>query len=90
MKRLGELLNGLDDAVNDLPISGMAVDSRQVKPGTLFVALKGVHHDGHDHGEAAVRAGAVAIVAEKSLAVSVPVLVVPSTLAALSGLAARV
>ena len=63
MKRLGELLNGLDAEVNDLPISGITVDSRQVKPGTLFVAMKGVRHDGHDHGDAAVRAGAVAIVA---------------------------
>lgn len=89
MKRLGELLNGLSTTVNELPISGLAVDSRQVKPGTLFVALKGVHHDGHDHAAQAVQAGAVAIVAERSLTLGVPVVVVPSTATALSGLAAR-
>jgi len=89
MKRLGDLLEGATVAGRDLPIAHVAVDSRDVKPGSLFVALKGVHHDGHDHAVAAVRAGAVAIVAEKPLPVEVPVVIVPSTGAALSGLAVR-
>ncbi len=34
------------------------VDSREVRPGDLFVALPGEHTDGHDFAAAAVRAGA--------------------------------
>ena len=46
---LGELVGPeakLSAAVAALPISGIAVDSRQVKPGNLFAALPGVNADG--------------------------------------------
>jgi UDP-N-acetylmuramoyl-L-alanyl-D-glutamate--2,6-diaminopimelate ligase len=93
MKYLAELLEGIHPKVSvpsgEFPISGVAVDSRRVTPGTLFVAVKGVHEDGHAHVESAVRAGAVAILAEKMVSVPVPVIVVGSTAAALSGVAAR-
>ena len=89
MKRLGEILTVPDRALRPLPVSGIAVDSRRVGPGTLFVAIKGVHQDGHAHAEEAARAGAVAIVAEHAVPVPIPVVVVPSTAAALSGMAAR-
>jgi len=46
-------------------ISGIAFDSREVTPGTLFVAVKGYNTDGHDFINAAVRAGASAVVCEK-------------------------
>jgi UDP-N-acetylmuramoyl-L-alanyl-D-glutamate--2,6-diaminopimelate ligase len=42
-------------------ISGIAYDSRQVQPGQLFVALKGLHTDGHLYAAEAVRRGAVAL-----------------------------
>ena len=93
MKTLGALLEEAEHpslrSVMDIPIKGLAVDSRLVKPGDLFVAMKGVHHDGHDHAAEVVRAGAVAIVAERPLTVPVPVVVVKSTAVVLSGLAAR-
>lgn len=89
MKRLGELVTGLNGPVAGLPVFGVAVDSRKVEKGDLFVALKGVHQDGHQHAAAAVRSGAVAIVGEHPLAVDVPVILVPSTGDALSGIAAR-
>jgi UDP-N-acetylmuramoyl-L-alanyl-D-glutamate--2,6-diaminopimelate ligase len=93
MKRLSELLEGMvggaKSSREDCSISGIAVDSRQVKPGNLFVALKGVHHDGHDRVADAVQAGASAILAERSVEALVPVVLVPSTAAALSGVAAR-
>ena len=57
MKRLGEILTVPDSALRPLPVSGIAVDSRRVGPGTLFVAIKGVHQDGHAHAEEAARAG---------------------------------
>ena len=55
-----------EDAIIDPPagapeISGLAVDSRAVKPGDLFFALAGAKTDGARFVEAAIAAGAVAI-----------------------------
>jgi UDP-N-acetylmuramoyl-L-alanyl-D-glutamate--2,6-diaminopimelate ligase len=51
--------------VPDIPITGIAIDSRAVKPGDLFVALKGGSSDGHDYIPKAIENGAVAIVGDK-------------------------
>ncbi|MBL0059709.1 MAG: UDP-N-acetylmuramoyl-L-alanyl-D-glutamate--2,6-diaminopimelate ligase [Elusimicrobia bacterium] len=89
MKPLGSLLDGVPAPWQALPISGIAVDSRAVKPGNLFVAVKGAHHDGHRFAEEVALSGAAAILAEQPLSASIPVVRVPSTGAALSELAAR-
>ena len=44
------------------PVVGIAYDSRQVRPGYLFVALPGEHHDGLEFADDAVKRGASAIV----------------------------
>ncbi len=44
---------------------GVTSDSRAVRPGAAFVALRGEVHDGHQHAAAAVRAGAVLVVVER-------------------------
>jgi UDP-N-acetylmuramoyl-tripeptide--D-alanyl-D-alanine ligase len=62
------------------------VDSRLVRQGGLFVALRGERTDGHHHAAAAVDTGAVAVLAERALP-GLPCLVVPDTLAALQALA---
>jgi UDP-N-acetylmuramoyl-L-alanyl-D-glutamate--2,6-diaminopimelate ligase len=49
----------------DLPILGVATDSRKVENGFLFIAVKGVQADGHDFISRAAAKGAVAIVCEK-------------------------
>ncbi len=49
----------------ELEISGISFDSRNTKPGDLFVAVKGVNTDGHLFIENAVKNGATAILAEK-------------------------
>ncbi len=46
----------------DAEISGVTADSRQVKPGQLFVAYKGFEHDGHDFIPPALASGAAAVV----------------------------
>ncbi|GEL46345.1 UDP-N-acetylmuramoyl-tripeptide--D-alanyl-D-alanine ligase [Cellulomonas hominis] len=43
----------------------VVVDSRQVEPGSLFVALPGEHVDGHEYAGAAVRAGAALVLAAR-------------------------
>jgi UDP-N-acetylmuramoyl-L-alanyl-D-glutamate--2,6-diaminopimelate ligase len=45
-------------------IEGLAYDSRQVKPGYLFVALRGRHREGAEYVNDAIQRGAVAVVSE--------------------------
>ena len=58
----------LHDRRGTLPATanGITDDSRLVRPGTLFVAVRGTERDGHDFLEMAQRAGAVAAVAEQA------------------------
>lgn len=51
----------------EVEVTGLACDSRQVKPGDLFVAIKGLNADGHDFILQALERGAVAVVREKGL-----------------------
>ncbi len=78
------------DAVDDpaAVVRAVAVDSRQVGAGTLFVALVGARSDGHDFAAAAVAAGAPAVLAARG--VGVPAVVVADPSAALAALAAHV
>src|SRR5262249_44714412 len=48
----------------DADIQGVAYDSRKVRPGFLFVAMRGESSDGNRFIDAAVRAGAVAVVSD--------------------------
>ncbi len=73
----------------DLAIAGIAIDSRAVKSGYLFVALKGGSFDGHDFIAKAVENGAVAIVGEKNISrLKVPYIQVENTRQALTWIAA--
>ena len=45
-------------------ITGVSLDSRQVRPGTVFVALRGSASDGRRYIPAALRAGAVAVLVD--------------------------
>jgi UDP-N-acetylmuramoyl-L-alanyl-D-glutamate--2,6-diaminopimelate ligase len=64
-------------------------DSRRAKPGALFVAVPGRHHDGHDYLEQAVEAGAAAVLVQadrrsKWAGLAVPALAVLDTRRALA------
>lgn len=49
----------------DIPVTGVSQDSRDVSPGDLFLAWKGVDFDAHDFLPQAVQSGAVAAVVER-------------------------
>ena len=49
---------------SDREIEGLAYDSREIKEGFLFVALRGHTRDGHDFIRDAIQNGAVAVIAE--------------------------
>jgi UDP-N-acetylmuramoyl-L-alanyl-D-glutamate--2,6-diaminopimelate ligase len=50
----------------DISITGIAIDSRLVQPGDLFVAMQGGSADGHDFIPDAIQRGAAAAVGEKT------------------------
>lgn len=51
----------------DMEITGVCIDSRQVKPGNLFIAVKGTQTDGHAYIQKALEAGATAILQSEPL-----------------------
>jgi len=83
----GKLVRGSPEAT----VSGVSTDTRTLKPGALFVALKGERFDGHDFLEDAVSKGAAAVVVSTRAADAAPpgsaVIVVADTLTALQDLA---
>ena len=75
---LGELLTAVPDssfspAVRDLKITGVSQDSRTVRSGELFVAIRGEKADGWAHAAQAAANGAVAVVSERPAPEDFPV-----------------
>ena len=62
-----EVLTGYHPEQAGLPITEGAIDSRLVKPGSLFVALPGEHHDGHDFVGEAFQKGAIFALVQRDL-----------------------
>ena len=58
--------------LDDISVTGIAIDSRKVQPGNLFVAMQGGSVDGHDYIPMAVDKGAAAVLGQKDL-VDLPV-----------------
>ena len=54
-------------------------NSRLIKPGQTFVAIKGYTVDGHDYIEDAIKNGATAVIAQKEVKCDVPVTVVENS-----------
>ena len=86
LRAVAEVVGGtLSDATGDETVSGAAIDSRQVAPGDLFVALPGERVDGHAFAAAAVAAGAAGVLAARPA--GVPAVVVADPAGALGRLA---
>lgn len=91
MMRLQELLANLHDFTekgNANPfITSLEMDSREVKKGSLYFCITGSTFDGHMFASDAEANGAVAIIAEKEVHVSIPVVLVKDTRRAMAVLA---
>ena len=76
------------EAADDPVVTGICIDSRELRAGELFIPLTGDHHDGHDFIAAAFEQGAVASFSsrEDSLAPGWRLVRVPDTLKALEDL----
>ncbi|MDD3429126.1 MAG: UDP-N-acetylmuramoyl-L-alanyl-D-glutamate--2,6-diaminopimelate ligase [Oscillospiraceae bacterium] len=75
-----ELFKGITYTGNlpDVEVCAVTQDSRKVRNGHLFVCTKGITSDGHDFAAAALKAGAAAVVCERSLGLSNEI-IVPNT-----------
>jgi UDP-N-acetylmuramoyl-tripeptide--D-alanyl-D-alanine ligase len=79
----------LHDAPHGDPVvTGATADSRNVRPGQLYVAIVGERVDGHDFASQAVAAGAIGVLGERPT--SVPTIVVDDPVEALGLLASAV
>ncbi len=72
----------------DVEITGITNDSRKVRPGYLYVAIKGYKTDGHNFIKESLECGAQAVVSEErsSLDTNIPQIIVRNTRKALSSL----
>lgn len=61
------------DTYEDIEITGIAYDSRNVVNGNVFVCIKGFESDGHKFAKKAVENGAAVVIAEDEIDVDVPV-----------------
>lgn len=66
--KLEELLKGLDvleqKGASDVDVTGVNIDSRLVKEGNMFIAVKGTAADGHAYIGKAIELGAKTVVCE--------------------------
>ncbi|MFI1565974.1 UDP-N-acetylmuramoyl-tripeptide--D-alanyl-D-alanine ligase [Streptomyces sp. NPDC020490] len=91
---LAEIAEVVGGQTHDIPDPSVLVtasvvrDSREVRPGSLFVAFVGERADGHDFARQVVEAGAVAVLGSRP--VGVPAIVVDDVQAALGALARHV
>lgn len=84
--KLKELLKNVEYFSNDnleIEIKSISFDSRESQESGLFVCVCGENANGHDFAFEAVRKGAVAIVCEKKIEISVPQVIVSSSRKAL-------
>ena len=95
MKQIQELIKATQvlrvEGNSDTRVSRLAYDSRRIAPGDCFFAVSGTQSDGHAYIDAAVAAGAVAVVCQRlpeHLAPSVCYVVVADTNAAMADMAA--
>jgi UDP-N-acetylmuramoyl-L-alanyl-D-glutamate--2,6-diaminopimelate ligase len=87
--RLDQVLpDAASTGAQDLQVSDLAYDNRDVRPGTVFFCVPGFTRDGHDFAAGAVADGAVALVVQRRLDLDVPQIQVESVRAAMAPAAA--
>ena len=78
----------LYDAERIRPVTKVSIDSRNVSPGSLFIAIKGDKFDGHNFVREVIKNGASAVVIERKKYsqfrdLDIPVILVDKTIDAL-------
>jgi UDP-N-acetylmuramoyl-tripeptide--D-alanyl-D-alanine ligase len=65
-EKIAEFIGGSGEFLREAIAQGYSIDTRTIRPGELFFAVKGERLDGHDYVEAALEKGASAAVVLKS------------------------
>ncbi len=81
--------NDLQTPRQEIEVTSLHYNTRDVRPGGLFVAIEGFSTDGHRYIQDAVQRGAVAVVSQKPSAAPIPVFQVSDSRKALAVLADR-
>src|SRR5512141_2885499 len=81
-----KVLAGQDSLSGKRRIRQISTDSRAIRRGDLFVALKGDRFDGHSFVAQAAAAGAAAVLVNRASAIKLPQIMVDDTLSALGRL----
>ncbi|MGM9641212.1 MAG: UDP-N-acetylmuramoyl-L-alanyl-D-glutamate--2,6-diaminopimelate ligase [Faecousia sp.] len=90
--KLSQLLSGvevLETHVPDMELTGVAYDSRRVKPGDVFVAISGFATDGNRYIPKAMEQGARVVVTDRKPQSDVPYVLVTSSRLALAVMSAN-
>jgi len=89
---LRDLLLKVDTLENaadlEADILGICYDTRKLKAGELFVAIRGYESDGHQHIENAVKNGAICIICEEEPKAETPYIIVENARKALAQISA--
>lgn len=67
------------EVLDKAEVTGVSVDSRLVKPGDLFVCLRGERVDGHEYAQLAIDKGATALMVDRELDLDISQILVPDT-----------
>ncbi|AJQ94427.1 UDP-N-acetylmuramoyl-tripeptide--D-alanyl-D-alanine ligase [Gynuella sunshinyii] len=84
LSELQQIIPGATLKGKDVAVTSISTDSRSLKAGETYLALKGLHFDGHQFVTQCIEKGAVAIVVEQPYDIDVAQLIVPDGLVALS------
>ncbi|MEE9321872.1 MAG: UDP-N-acetylmuramoyl-tripeptide--D-alanyl-D-alanine ligase [Granulosicoccus sp.] len=80
-------VRGAEGRAEEIEVAGVSIDTRTLKAGELYIAIRGEHYDGHTFVDKAVEAGAAALVLEEPVSTDLPQLIVADTRDALTALA---
>ncbi len=86
LKEIAKIVGG-ELVGEDREVMGFSIDSRKIKRGECFIAIKGSRYDGHDFLEEVKRKGGAGALVSKKVDVSLPQVVVKDTVDALKYLA---
>ena len=83
LSELSQIVDGTWHGEN-ISVNTVSIDSRHIKAGDTYLAIKGERFDGHDFIEQAQQAGAIAIISQQEIAINLPCLIVANTELALA------
>jgi len=88
ISKLAEIIKAQNIPGGTKTVDSASIDSRNIKQGGIFFAIKGANHDGHDFVRQAFENGAACAVVQKKIDIDKPILLVDDTIKALGDLAA--